>query len=458
LVFGKNLENERKCRTKVSDHVRSGNAFREIIYADIEPVSGAGTFRACQIQALFFFAFLSSSTGNALQQTQSERNRSKLPQWRIFMLKTFLQRAPCVLWKASSRVAAVTGLCICLGGCPSLPTEGVNTLGMAFVYVPAGSFPMGCGESDDSCMYEEKPRHLVTINQHFYLGKYEVTQAQWAAVMGTQPNMFKGDNLPMENISWNEAQEFIRRLNAMESTNKYRLPTEAEWEYAARAGTMTKFSFDASNAGQYAWFGDNSDNTTHPVGVKLPNPLGLHDMHGNVWEWVQDWYGDDWYARLLAASPLNPLRGTKSSLRGEKGHTVDPSGPPEGTFRVLRGGGWSNDLRYLRSAHRHGFPPDTRRGNVGFRVFMSVGNGLKEMGKTGDAVSPAAPPGAGNGQTTGAPSRNVPAKTSEAPRITIPDIQTPEIQMPEVQMPEIQTPEIQTPSIEVPPIRLRLPF
>jgi formylglycine-generating enzyme required for sulfatase activity len=373
----------------------------------------------------------------------------------MFMLKAFLQCAPRALWEVLPRMAAAAGLCICLGGCPSLPpAEGVNTLGMAFVYVPAGSFPMGCGESDDSCFYEEKPRHLVTISQPFYLGKYEVTQAQWAAVMGTQPNMFKGDNFPMENVSWHEAQEFIRRLNAMESTDKYRLPTEAEWEYAARAGTMTKFSFDVSYAGQYAWFGDNSDNTTHPVGVRLPNPLGLYDMHGNVWEWVQDWYGDDWYARLLASSPLNPLRGTNSPLKDEKGFSMDPSGPPEGTFRVLRGGGWSNDIRYLRSAHRHGFPPDARRGNVGFRVFMSVGKGLKKVEKTEDDVAArAAPPGAANGQAAGALSPDAPVKTPEAPRIQMPEIQTPEIQTP-----EIQTPEIQTPSIEVPPIKLRLPF
>ncbi|MDR0633472.1 MAG: formylglycine-generating enzyme family protein, partial [Azoarcus sp.] len=241
-----------------------------------------------------------------------------------------------------------------------------------------------------------------------------------------------------------EAQEFIRRLNALENTDKYRLPTEAEWEYAARAGTMTKFSFDAAHAGEYAWYWDNADSATHPVGEKLPNPLGLHDMHGNVWEWVQDWYGDDWYARLLASSPGNPLRGTNSSLKDEKGFSIDPSGPPEGAFRVLRGGGWSNDLRYLRSAHRHGYPPGVRRPNVGFRVVMSAGHkGLKAIEEAKDAAARALQPEAAGSQ---------PGKPSfpQTPRFEMPEL-------PQIETPEVQLPSIPAPQIEVPPIKLQLP-
>ncbi|MDR3212512.1 MAG: formylglycine-generating enzyme family protein [Azoarcus sp.] len=358
------------------------------------------------------------------------------------MLKTVLQRALCALWKAS-RLLAAAGLCVGLTGCPSLPRHGENTFGMAFVYVPAGSFPMGCGESDDGCLYDEKPRHLVTIGQPFYLGQYEVTQTQWEAVMGTRPSAFKGDDLPVENVSWNDAQEFIRRLNALENTDKYRLPTEAEWEYAARAGTMTKFSFDAAHAGEYAWYWDNAGGAPHPVGQKLPNPLGLHDMHGNVWEWVQDWYGEDGYARLLALSPGNPLRGTTSLLKDEKGFSMNPSGPPEGTFRVLRGGGWSNDLRYLRSAHRHGYPPGVRRPNVGFRVALSADHaGLKAIEAAEDAAAQALPPGAADAQ----PGQPAP----QAPQIKTPEL-------PQIKAPDFQLPSIPKPQIEVPPIKLQLP-
>lgn len=359
------------------------------------------------------------------------------------MLKPIIRRARRALF-VTSRSITVAGLCVCLGGCPSLPTQGENTFGMAFVHVPAGSFPMGCGESDDQCLYDEKPRHLVTVSQPFYLGKFEVTQAQWAAVMGTRPGAFRGDDLPVENVSWDDAQEFIRRLNALEGTDKYRLPTEAEWEYAARAGTMTKFSFDAARAGEYAWYWDDSGNTTHPVGEKLPNPLGLHDMHGNVWEWVRDWYGDDEYGRRLAASPGNPLRGTNSPLKDEKGFSADPSGPPEGAFRVLRGGGWSNDLRYLRSAHRHGYPPGVRRANVGFRVAISDGHkGLKKIKEAKEAAARALRPEAADGQ---------PEKPSlpQTPQIEMPDL-------PQIRMPEPQLPSIPAPQIEVPPIRLELP-
>jgi formylglycine-generating enzyme required for sulfatase activity len=181
------------------------------------------------------------------------------------------------------------------------------------------------------------------------LGKYEVTQQQWMAVMGDNPSKFKGRSNPVEQVSWDDVQDFIRRLNQKEGTNKYRLPTEAEWEYAARAGTTSTWSFgdDASDTGRYAWY---RDNRTHPVGQKQPNAWGLHDMHGNAYEWVQDWYDDGYYAR----SP-----GT------------DPKGPSTGAFRVLRGGGWGDSARFLRSASRSYNAPDSRPGDLGFRLAFS---------------------------------------------------------------------------------------
>jgi formylglycine-generating enzyme required for sulfatase activity len=170
--------------------------------------------------------------------------------------------------------------------------------------------------------------------------------------MGTNPSKFKGRNNPVETVSWKKVQTFIQRLNEHDSANKYRLPTEAEWEYAARAGTTSAYSFgdDASQLGQYAWYRDNSDSQTHPVGLKQPNPWGLYDMHGNVWEWVQDWYGD------------YPKNAVTSS-----------TGPSGGERRVVRGGSWVSvsDAGFLRSALRCSSTPDFYNVNVGFRLALS---------------------------------------------------------------------------------------
>ena len=218
---------------------------------------------------------------------------------------------------------------------------------MEFVLIPAGTFQMGSNDSD--AYDDEKPVHTVRITQPFYLGKYEVTQGQWQAVMGSNPSRFTGDpNRPVENVSWEDVQEFIRRLNSREGGATYRLPTEAEWEYAARAGTTTRWSFgdDASQLGRYAWYDGNAGGQTHPVGQLQPNPWGLYDMHGNVWEWVQDWYGK--YA---------------------SGTAVDPAGPSSGSLRVDRGGSWVITARRCRSAHRNGVAPGLRDGYLGFRLL-----------------------------------------------------------------------------------------
>lgn len=244
-----------------------------------------------------------------------------------------------------------------------------NSIGMEFISIPAGSFMMGAGESDREAYSSEKPQHKVTISKPFSIGKYEVTQAQWQAVMGSNPYTLDRSN-PYYNlpgmkeritrpdhpatVSWNDAQEFIKKLNAKEGHNRYRLPTEAEWEYAARAGTTTAYSFgnDKSDLSRYAWFGEDfSTGGTHPVGKKLPNPWGLYDIHGNAWEWVQDRYSDDYYAQ----SPMN-----------------DPKGPNSGNQYVVRGGSWHITASSWRSSFRKPYDADYRGISIGFRLAMTA--------------------------------------------------------------------------------------
>jgi len=269
------------------------------------------------------------------------------------------------------RAIAVAVLLMGGGGCQTtMPEEVTNTFNMEFVLIQPGVFLMGCTEGDTECLADERPQRSIKIDKPFYLGKYEVMQAQWTVLMGSNPSQFRGDNRPVENVSWNDAQEFIRRLNNLEGTNKYRLPTEAEWEYAARAGVATKFPFDPARAADHAWYWNNANKETHPVGEKQPNPWGLHDMHGNVWEWVQDWYGEGYYATSITSSPGVVVK-PKEILSGPKIVITDPKGAVEGTSRVLRGGSWGNDLRYLRSAHRNAYPPYYRSGNTGFRLVVS---------------------------------------------------------------------------------------
>ena len=220
---------------------------------------------------------------------------------------------------------------------------------MEFVLIEPGTFEMGSPETEAGRFDDEGPVHTVTLSQPFYLGKYEVTQEQWQAVMGNNPSDFSGcgSNCPVENVSWEDAQEFIVRLNRNEGVNMYRLPTEAEWEYAARAGTQTAYHFgdDADQLGAYAWYNENSDRETHPVGQKQPNGWGLYDMLGNVWEWTAGWYG-----------PYSA------------GSVTDPRGPSTGARRVARGGSWSYYARYCRAANRSRDSPGFRNISLGFRL------------------------------------------------------------------------------------------
>jgi len=229
-----------------------------------------------------------------------------------------------------------------------------NSIGMEFVLIKPGSFMMGSApEPFRPSDRNETPQHRVVISRPFYLGRYEVTQAQWEAVMGNDPSQFKGRDHPVENVSWNDAQEFIRRLNAREGHARYRLPTEAEWEYAARAGSGAYYAAgdDEGALSRHEWYDGNSGETTHPVGQKLPNAWGLHDMGGNVVERVQDWYDKEYYAN----SP-----------------ETDPKGPADGSYRVLRGGSWAHDVVICRPAMRAYDSLDDRYDYVGFRLAFSA--------------------------------------------------------------------------------------
>ncbi len=199
----------------------------------------------------------------------------------------------------------------------------------------------------------EKPVHKVKISKPFYLCKYPVTQKEWIAVMGSNPSNLEGDNNPVESVSWDDVQEFVKKLNATEGTDKYRLPSEAKWEYACRADTTTKYSFgdDEAKLGEYAWYDKNSGKKTQPVGQKKPNPWGLYDMHGNVWEWVQD----NWHHSYKGAPADGSVWENESSSR-----------------RVLRGGSWCNVAGGCRSAVRGSGVPVNRYYDLGFRLLRAV--------------------------------------------------------------------------------------
>jgi formylglycine-generating enzyme required for sulfatase activity len=220
-------------------------------------------------------------------------------------------------------------------------------------YIPAGSFVMGSDSADVFYQGDEFPAHRVTLTRGFYLGQFEVTQAQWEAVMGENPSVFDryptSPRHPVDMISWDDCQVFLEKINALGLPGRFRLPTEAEWEYACRAGTETLFYWgDDLALGpmlKHAWFYSRAAGRSHPVGKKQPNAWQLYDMSGGVWEWCQDWRG--------------PY---------EAGPQTDPTGPATGERRIYRGGSWFNEPEALRSANRHGHPPDTRGTNSGLRV------------------------------------------------------------------------------------------
>lgn len=244
-----------------------------------------------------------------------------------------------------------------------------NSIGMEFILVEAGNFQMGAGENDSDAFYFEKPQHEVKISKPFMLAKFEITQAEWEEVMGFNPFTLDRSN-PYYNlpgmkeritkpdhpatVSWNDAQEFTKKLNEKEGHNRYRLPTEAEWEITCRAGTTTAYSFGNKivDLEKYAWYGEDFTNGgSHPVGQKLPNSWGFYDMHGNAWEWVSDWFDKDYYTKSLS---------------------IDPKGPESGSQHVVKGGSWHQTSTSWRSSFKKGYAPDYRGISIGFRIVMEV--------------------------------------------------------------------------------------
>ena len=229
----------------------------------------------------------------------------------------------------------------------SIPVKDGISIDM--VKVEAGTFMMGATSEMKDPYSDKKPVHQVTLTNDYYMGKYEVTQALWQAVMGSNPSNFKGDNLPVETVNWNDCQEFISKLNSL-TGRKFRLPTEAEWEYAARGGKKSRgYQYSGSRKiSDVAWYEGNSRSKTHPVGRKQANELGIYDMSGNVWEWCSDWYGS-----YSSSSQTNP------------------TGADSGSDRVSRGGGWNNNARGCRSLYRYSSIPGNRGLYLGLRLALS---------------------------------------------------------------------------------------
>ena len=229
----------------------------------------------------------------------------------------------------------------------SIPVKDGISIDM--VRVEAGTFTMGATPEMKEPFDWEKPTHQVTLTNDYYIGKYEVTQALWKAVMGNNPSIFKGDNLPVEQVSWDDCQEFIDKLNSI-TGKTFRLPTEAEWEYAARGGKKSRgYQYSGSNnLSDVAWYADNSGSKTHAIGSKQANELGIYDMTGNVWEWCQDWYG-----------------------RYDGSLQVNPTGAASGSGRVNRGGGWYVTARDCRSSCHVYNSPDDRYCSLGLRLVLS---------------------------------------------------------------------------------------
>ena len=236
-----------------------------------------------------------------------------------------------------------------------------NSIGMKLELIHAGSFAMG-SSNDEVGRQKNETLHEVTIRKSFYLGVFEVTQGQYEKVMRKNPSRFRGSQLPVEYVSWDDAVSFCAKLSEIPEEKAagrlYRLPTEAEWEYACRASSTTSYCFgdNAELLREYAWFGEGIGGKTHPVGVKKANRWGLHDMHGNVWEWCQD---------MFAAYPSD--------------EAIDPRGPKEGSDRVNRGGAWVLDAAACRSAHRYANNSTSRGFEFGgFRAAMSLPTALTE--------------------------------------------------------------------------------
>ena len=253
-----------------------------------------------------------------------------------------------IVWNVLSEREKLAGANICFKVEVNSGRFTVNGVSFEMVRVEGGTFRMGAtSEQEDEADGDEKPVHSVTLSS-YYIGKTEVTQALWQAVMGTNPSAFKGADLPVEFVSWNDCQEFIQKLNSLTGRN-FRFPTEAEWEFACRGGNNScgyKYS-GSNNLDSVAWYDLNSDFQTHPVATKAPNELGIYDMSGNVWERC-----GDWYANYTSNSQTNP------------------KGPQSGSGRVFRGGSWNFGVRDCRSSNRDGDGPTYRYYPLGLRLAL----------------------------------------------------------------------------------------
>lgn len=225
-------------------------------------------------------------------------------------------------------------------------TFTVNGIAFEMVYVEGGSFNMGCTNERGECQVDEMPVHKVTVDD-YYIGQFEVTQELWQAVMDDNPSSFQGTDRPVEQVNWKDCQDFIKELNLL-TGEKFRLPTEAEWEYAAIGGNQSKgFQFSGANKiAKIAWTKENSEKATHPVGQKSPNELGIYDMSGNVFEWCQDAYSS-----YSSESQVNPVNYG-------------------GSYRVVRGGSWRSNAKQARSAYRDNANPGLRYNIIGLRLAL----------------------------------------------------------------------------------------
>ena len=253
-----------------------------------------------------------------------------------------------IVWNVLSECEKLAGANICFKVVANSVRFTVNGVSFEMVRVEGGTFRMGATvEQEDEALDGEKPVHSVTLSG-YYIGKTEVTQVLWQAVMGSNPSSFKGADLPVECVSWEDCQKFIQKLNSLTGRN-FRLPTEAEWEFACRGGNNSRgYKYSGSNnLGSVAWYEDNSGGKTHPVGTKAPNELGIFDMSGNVWEWCSDWYAD--YTSYSQ---------------------TDPTGPRSGSGRVDRGGSWCDGAWCCRSSFRDGDDPTNRSCRLGLRLAL----------------------------------------------------------------------------------------